>query len=111
MNPDPRYIEAAEKLLGEAFAMSGVYLSGTPTPTSVEHVAKKLAAVIAETTSRAEQSCRYVLKHADFTDASPNYREGWTGATKLCETAIASHIERHLPDILSAGANPAAGIA
>jgi hypothetical protein len=51
---------------------------------------------------RAEQACRYALKHQDFLDADPNYVSGWEVAASVCEGAIRrtvmSHIEEDIRD-------------
>jgi hypothetical protein len=50
---------------------------------------------------RAEQACRYVVKHQDFSESDPAYADGFRVGSKVCEMAIADHIERHLETILS----------
>ena len=49
-----------------------------------------------ETIERAEQACRYALKHQDFMGAEPAYKEAWEVAASVCEKAIRSHVERHI---------------
>ncbi len=49
--------------------------------------------------SRAEQACRYALKHQDFTDSSEDYRNGFTAGSQVCESAIRPHIDRHIPAV------------
>lgn len=53
---------------------------------------------------RAEQACRYVVKHCDgsWDDVNAQYREGFETAAELCEGAIRGHIERHIEKDLSA---------
>ena len=50
---------------------------------------------------RAEQACRYVVKHQDFSESDPAYAAGFRVGSNVCEMAIADHIERHLETILS----------
>jgi hypothetical protein len=57
--------------------------------------------VVAETVSRAEQACRYALKHQDFSDTPTNYRNGWEVGAEVCKGAIADHVERHIEDIIA----------
>lgn len=52
--------------------------------------------LIQECIERAEQACRYALKHQDFTGACADYREGWEVAAEVCEKAIGPHVRRHL---------------
>jgi len=50
---------------------------------------------------RAEQACRYVVKHQDFSQSERAYADGFRVGSKVCEMAIANHIERHFETILS----------
>lgn len=52
-----------------------------------------------ETISRAEQACRYALKHQNF-DGSNEYEGGWRDAAEVCEGAIAPHVRRHAEEDL-----------
>lgn len=47
---------------------------------------------------RAEQACRYALKHQEFSDCDGNshYREGWEVAAAVCEGAIKGHVLAHI---------------
>lgn len=46
---------------------------------------------------RAEQACRYALKHQNFDgDTDPEYRSGWEVATSVCEKAIKDQVARHI---------------
>lgn len=46
---------------------------------------------------RAEQACRYALKHQSFDgDTTKGFREGWEVAAAVCERAIREHVKRHL---------------
>ena len=69
-----------------------------------------LEQIIDRVISRCEQSCRYVLKRADFTDASEGFRDGWTSATELCEAAmrehVASHLKQDIADLQNAQSQP-----
>jgi hypothetical protein len=48
---------------------------------------------------RAEQACRYALKHQNFnSDTDPEYRSGWEVAASVCEGAIRPQVERHIAD-------------
>ena len=67
-----------------------------------------LEQIIDRVISRCEQSCRYVLKRADFTDASEGFRDGWTSATELCEAAMREHVASHLKQDIADLQNAAA---
>jgi hypothetical protein len=47
---------------------------------------------------RAEQACRYALKHQDFLDADPNYVSGWEIASSVCEGAIRSAVMKYIEE-------------
>lgn len=49
---------------------------------------------------RAEQACRYAVKHQDFADSLPEYANGFKAGAAVCEGAIRDHIERHSESIL-----------
>jgi hypothetical protein len=54
---------------------------------------------------RAEQACRYVLKHNEDAwsgDERPAYHEGFEAACEICARAIRSHVLTHVPaDIIA----------
>jgi hypothetical protein len=50
---------------------------------------------------RAEQACRYVLKHQDFTEDDTAYAQGFEGACSVCEDAIREHVMRHIAEDIS----------
>ena len=53
---------------------------------------------------RAEQACRYALKHQNFdSDTHPEYRSGWEVAAHVCEGAIRPQVMRHIEHDLSQG--------
>jgi hypothetical protein len=53
---------------------------------------------------RAEQACRYALKHQNFdSDTDPEYRSGWEVAAEVCEGAIRDSVMRHIKDDLARG--------
>lgn len=55
---------------------------------------------------RAEQACRYVLKHnEDRLEAGP-YADGFEVACQVCEGAIAEHVRRHIADDIADGREP-----
>lgn len=59
---------------------------------------------------RAEQACRYVLKHQEFEGDGP-YRDGFEVACEVCERAIAEHVRRHIEaDLNAALAEPAGNL-
>lgn len=46
---------------------------------------------------RAEQACRYALKHQNFdSDTDPEFRSGWEVGASVCEGAIRSHVLQHI---------------
>jgi hypothetical protein len=48
---------------------------------------------------RAEQACRYALKHQNFdSDTDPEFRSGWEVAASVCEGAIRDSVMRHVED-------------
>jgi hypothetical protein len=50
---------------------------------------------------RAEQACRYALKHQNFdSDTEPGYRNGWEVAASVCEGSIRYNVMRHIEDDL-----------
>ena len=54
---------------------------------------KIIDAVIA----RAEQACRYALKHQNFDDdTNPEFKSGWEVAAEVCEGAIRDAVMRHI---------------
>lgn len=71
---------------------------------------------VEEIISRAEQSCRYVLKHNDDSaeKRETDYFKGFTAACEVCEQAIRPHVLRHLAtpaapgDVLEAALEEAA---
>ena len=51
---------------------------------------------------RAEQACRYALKHQIFgSDTDPQYRSGWEVAASVCEGAIRDQVMRHIESDLA----------
>jgi hypothetical protein len=56
--------------------------------------------VATEVVSRAEQACRYALKHQDLSDSPPEYKMGWEVGAMVCEAAIKQQVDRHFDDIL-----------
>ncbi len=53
--------------------------------------------LIEEIISRAEQACRYALKHQNFPADMSKYQWGFSDAAVICEKAIREHVLRHLP--------------
>jgi len=51
--------------------------------------------------ARAEQACRYAVKHQDLSDSNQEYATGFRVFGKVCESAIAEHIARHLEEDIS----------
>lgn len=47
---------------------------------------------------RAEQACRYALKHQNFvrSETHEEYRSGWEVAAHVCEGAIRDHVMTHI---------------
>jgi len=46
---------------------------------------------------RAEQACRYALKHQNFeSDDETGYQSGWEVAAHVCERAIRDHVMNHI---------------
>lgn len=65
---------------------------------------------------RAEQACRYALKHQNFfSDDDSDYVSGWQVAAEVCEKAIAENVRKHIQDDIRAlssappGENPDEG--
>lgn len=67
-------------------------------PSASSVAVQRLVRLVVE---RAEQACRYVVKHQDFSESDLAYADGFRVGSKVCEMAIADHIERHLETILS----------
>lgn len=51
--------------------------------------------IIQAAIERAEQACRYVLKHQNF-EGESEYQDGFEIACEVCEKAIAEHVRRHI---------------
>ncbi|MEI9995075.1 MAG: hypothetical protein WDM91_10805 [Rhizomicrobium sp.] len=46
---------------------------------------------------RAEQACRYALKHQNFeADDDSGYQTGWEVSANVCEGAIRDHVMKHI---------------
>jgi hypothetical protein len=71
--------------------------STTPT-TGLTADQKRIVHLVIE---RAEQACRYVLKHQDFTEDDTAYAQGFEGACSVCENAIREHVMRHVAEDIS----------
>ncbi len=58
-----------------------------------------------EAVERAEQACRYVLKHQEFEREAPDqvgeYERGFSDACHDCERAIRPHVLRHLANAVA----------
>lgn len=52
---------------------------------------------------RAEQACRYALKHQDFNGADAGYISGWETAVAVCEGAIRRHVMAHIEKDIANG--------
>lgn len=55
---------------------------------------------------RAEQACRYALKHQEFSADNPEFKSGWDVAAHVCEKAIRPHVLCHLSEDALASAEP-----
>lgn len=70
-----------------------------------EPVAGEVEEIVRLVVERAEQACRYALKHQNFEaddDGTDRYRDGWETAAEVCEMVIADHVARHINDDLAA---------
>jgi len=71
-------------------------------PSNVEKIAAVAGAapcsanLIDKLISRAEQACRYAVKHQSLGDS--DYDKGFAVGGGVCETAIREHIMRHLAE-------------
>ncbi len=66
-----------------------------PRTTSLTPEQERLVGLVIE---RAEQACRYALKHQDFTGQSANDEAVWTVAAQVCEVAIRPHVLAHIAE-------------
>lgn len=74
--------------------------SETQTTSESEVDVTRLVRLVVE---RAEQACRYVVKHQDFSETDPAYADGFRVCAEVCKLAIADHVARHIDeDILKA---------
>lgn len=48
---------------------------------------------------RAEQACRYVLKHQNFERDDAEHEKAYEAACSVCERAIRPHVERHMTEL------------
>lgn len=54
---------------------------------------------------RAEQACRYALKHQNFSQSDPEYIKGWEVAAKVCEGAIRDAVMYYIETDLAKSSN------
>lgn len=62
--------------------------------------------VVEAVIARAEQACRYALKHQNFEGDETEYQLGWEIAAGVCGGAIRAHVLRHLDEDLATPSNP-----
>ena len=63
---------------------------------------ERIRRIVDETVSRAEQACRYAVKHQNFSGTNPDYESGFEIGANVCEAAIAAHVARHYHEIIKA---------
>lgn len=56
--------------------------------------------VVDEVVARAEQACRYAIKHQDFSESDHEFKAGWIVAANVCKESISEHVERHYESVL-----------
>ena len=74
-----------------------------PCEQAADWIEKHLAVVSEvrdETIERAEQACRYALKHQNFDSDNPEFKAGYEVAVAVCEGSIAPHVRRHAEEDL-----------
>ena len=53
-----------------------------------------------EVIGRAEQECRYALKHQHFADCDEEFRSGWEVAAHVIEHGIRDHVYSHFGELM-----------
>jgi hypothetical protein len=71
-------------------------MSGKNTDRSQTTLTAEQQRIVGLVIERAEQACRYALKHQRFEADNPEYRSGWEVAAATCEGAIRQHVMAHI---------------